>query len=39
MELKFGLISADSHVAFDRNAFTSRMSRTKWGDKIPHVAS
>src|SRR5438045_1660476 len=39
MELKFGLISADSHVAFDRDAFISRMSRSKWGDKIPHVAS
>src|SRR5438105_776881 len=39
MQLKFGLISADSHVAFDRVAFTSRMSSTKWGDKIPHVAS
>src|SRR5712692_1619761 len=39
MELKFGLISADSHVAFDRDAFTSRMSHTKWADKIPHVAS
>src|SRR5438034_3619497 len=38
MELKFGLISADSHAAFDRDTFTSRMSTPKWGDKIPHVA-
>jgi uncharacterized protein len=38
MELKFGLISADSHAAFDKDTFTSRMSATKWGDKIPHVA-
>jgi predicted TIM-barrel fold metal-dependent hydrolase len=38
MEIKHGLISADSHVAFHRDAFTSRMS-SKWGDKIPHVAS
>ena len=39
LELKYGLISADSHVAFDRNAFTDRMSRQKWGNRIPHVAS
>ncbi len=37
MEIKFGLISADSHAAFDREAFTSRMSASKWGDKIPQV--
>src|SRR5580765_5674929 len=37
MELKFGLISADSHAAFDRDTFTSRMA-SKWGDRIPHVA-
>lgn len=38
MEIKFGLISADSHAAFDREDFTSRMSVSKWGDRIPHVA-
>lgn len=38
MEIKFGLISADSHAAFGRDDFTSRMSKAKWGDKIPHVA-
>ena len=38
MEIKFGLISADSHAAFDRDDFTSRMSVSKWGDRIPHVA-
>src|SRR5688572_27220204 len=37
MELKFGLISADSHAAFDKDTYTSRMSAAKWGDKIPHV--
>ena len=26
MEIKFGLISADSHAGFDRDDFTSRMS-------------
>lgn len=39
MEIKHGLISADSHAAFGRDDFTSRMSASKWGDKIPHVAS
>ncbi len=39
MELKYGLISADSHAGFDRDDFTSRMSAAKWGDKIPHVAA
>ncbi len=37
MEIKFGLISADSHVALDRDAFTKRMSAAKWGERIPQV--
>jgi len=37
MEIKFGVISADSHAAFARDDFTSRMSKKKWGDKIPQV--
>ncbi len=37
MDIKFGLISADSHAAFEPDAFTSRMSRSKWGDRIPRV--
>jgi uncharacterized protein len=37
MEIKFGLISADSHAGFDRNDFVARMSVAKWGDKIPQV--
>src|SRR5581483_7482296 len=37
MEIKFGLISADSHVALDRDAFTRRMSAAKWGSRIPQV--
>ena len=37
VEIKYGLISADSHAAFDRHDFTSRMSAAKWGDKIPQV--
>jgi uncharacterized protein len=37
MEIKYGLISADSHVVTDRNAFVERMSQQKWGDRIPQV--
>jgi predicted TIM-barrel fold metal-dependent hydrolase len=37
MKLKYGLISADSHAQVDKDAFTSRMSKAKFGDKIPHV--
>lgn len=37
MEIRYGLISADSHCGFDRNAFTSRMQASKWGERIPQV--
>jgi uncharacterized protein len=37
MKLQYGLISADSHAQLHRDAFTSRMSRARFGDKIPHV--
>ncbi len=37
MNIEHGLISADSHVTFDRDDFTSRMSATTWGDRIPQV--
>lgn len=39
MEIKYGLISADSHAAFDPDTYTSRMSASKWGERIPHVAA
>jgi hypothetical protein len=39
MEIKYGLISADSHAAFNRDDFVSRMPVKKWGDLIPHVAT
>ena len=38
MEIKYGLISSDSHAQPDKDAFTSRMSKAKWGDAIPHLA-
>jgi predicted TIM-barrel fold metal-dependent hydrolase len=37
MEIKHGLISADSHAAFAPDSFTSRMSANKWGERIPRV--
>ena len=37
MKIKFGLSSADSHAQLDRHAFTSRMSKARWGDRIPQV--
>jgi hypothetical protein len=37
MKLQYGLISADSHAQLHKDAFTSRMSRARFGDKIPHV--
>jgi len=37
MKLKYGLISADSHAQLHKHAFTSRMSRSKFGDRIPRV--
>src|SRR5688572_28031971 len=37
MELKYGFISADDHVQEHPEVWTSRMSRQKWGDRIPHI--
>jgi predicted TIM-barrel fold metal-dependent hydrolase len=37
MEIKYGLISSDSHGQLGRDAYTSRMSKAKWGDRVPHV--
>lgn len=39
MEVKFGLVSCDSHAQLDRDAFTKRMSKAKWGDAIPQVVT
>ncbi|HUK40059.1 MAG TPA: amidohydrolase family protein [Candidatus Acidoferrales bacterium] len=37
MEIKYGLISSDSHGQLSKDAYTSRMSKAKWGDRIPHI--
>src|SRR5215813_14737939 len=37
VELKYGLISVDDHVQEHPEVWTQRMSRTQWGDRIPHI--
>jgi len=37
MDVKYGLVSCDSHAQLDRDAWTSRMSNARWGDRIPQV--
>src|SRR5262245_21026289 len=37
MQFKYGLISSDSHGQLGRDAYTSRMSKAKWGERIPHI--
>lgn len=39
MNLKYGLISVDDHVQETPDVWTARMSKSKWGDRIPHVES
>jgi uncharacterized protein len=36
--LRFGVISVDDHVVEPPDLWTRRMSRAKWGDRVPHVA-
>lgn len=37
MKLKYGFISADDHVQEHPEVWSSRMSKKKWGERIPHV--
>jgi len=37
MEIRYGLIGCDLHGQLGKEAFTSRMSKAKWGDQIPHL--
>jgi uncharacterized protein len=37
MELKYGFISTDDHAQEHAEVWTSRMSKQRWGDRIPHV--
>jgi uncharacterized protein len=37
MDIKYGLISCDSHAQLHKNTFVDRMSKQKWGDTIPQL--
>jgi predicted TIM-barrel fold metal-dependent hydrolase len=37
MELEYGFISADDHVQEHPGVWTARMSKSQWGDRIPHL--
>jgi hypothetical protein len=37
MDIRHGLISADSHVITERDAFLERMSKNKFGERIPQI--
>jgi uncharacterized protein len=37
MDLKYGFVSVDDHVLEHPEVWTSRMTRQRWGDRIPHV--
>lgn len=39
MEIKYGLISVDDHVQEPPDLWTQRLSKSKWGERIPHVAT
>jgi predicted TIM-barrel fold metal-dependent hydrolase len=36
-ELKYGLISVDDHVQEHPEVWTKRLSRARWGDRVPHI--
>ena len=37
MGLQFGFISADDHVQEHPEVWTRRMSKSQWGDRVPHI--
>ncbi len=37
MDLKHGMISVDDHVQEPPSLWTSRLSKAKWGDRVPHI--
>ena len=37
LKMKYGVISADDHVQEAPDVWTNRMSKTKFGDEIPHI--
>ena len=39
LKLKYGVISADDHVQEAPDVWTNRMSKSKFGDDIPHIVT
>lgn len=39
MQLKYGVVSGDDHVREHAEVWTRRMSKQRWGDRVPHVAT
>jgi predicted TIM-barrel fold metal-dependent hydrolase len=37
MKIEYGLISCDSHAQLHKDTWTSRLSKAKFGDKIPEI--
>jgi len=37
MQLKYGLISVDDHIQEPPDLWTQRLSRDRWGERIPHL--
>ena len=37
MQLKYGLISVDDHVQEPPDLWSSRLSKSRWGERIPHL--
>ena len=37
MQLKYGVISVDDHIQEPPDLWTQRLSKNRWGDRIPHM--
>ena len=37
MQLKYGVISVDDHIQEPPDLWTERLSKNRWGDRIPHM--
>ena len=37
MQLKYGFISVDDHIQEPPDLWTQRLSKNRWGDRIPHM--
>jgi uncharacterized protein len=37
MQLKYGLISVDDHIQEPPDLWTQRLSKNRWGDRMPHL--